>query len=167
MRSDPAEYTFLSPASLAEALDLLRAKPWKLAACSGGTEVMVQYSAGKLASRNLLSLWGLPELSEIAELEDSFRIGGGCTFAQLREHEAVQRFFPMLATAAAWTGSIANQNRATLAGNIVNASPAADSPPALLAYEAELELISAAGTRRLPMTSFISAIKRQLCVLKN
>jgi OHCU decarboxylase len=160
MRSDPAEYTFVSPASLAEALDLLCMKPGNWLPVAGGTEVMVQYSAGKLAARNLLSLWGLPELSEIAELEDSFRVGGGCTFAQLREHEAVQRFFPMLATAAAWTGSIANQNRATLAGNIVNASPAADSPPSLLAYEAELELISATETRRLPYNEFHLGYKK-------
>lgn len=160
MRSDPAAYTFVSPASLAEALELMRTKPGNWLPMAGGTEVMVQYSAGKLVARNLLSLWGLPELSEIVEFEDSLRIGGGCTFARLREHAAVQKFFPMLATAAAWTGSIANQNRATLAGNIVNASPAADSPPALLAYKAELELISTAGTRRMPYSEFHLGYKK-------
>jgi OHCU decarboxylase len=160
MRSDPAEYTFVSPASLAEALDLLGTKPGNWLPVAGGTEVMVQYSAGRLGARNLLSLWGLPELVEITEREDSLRIGGGCTFSQLREHAAVKRFFPMLATSAAWTGSIANQNRATLAGNIVNASPAADSPPALLAYEAELELISATGSRRLPYREFHLGYKK-------
>ena len=62
--------------------------------------------------------------------------------------------FPLLSTAASWTGSIANQNRGTLGGNIVNASPAADSLPALLVYEADLILISARGERRVPYVGF-------------
>jgi CO/xanthine dehydrogenase FAD-binding subunit len=107
-----------------------------------------------------LNLWNIGELRQITESADSLRIGGGCTFAELREHPAVQKYFPLLAKAAAWTGSIANQNRATIAGNIVNASPAADSPPALLAYEAELQLVSATGTRRLSYCDFHLAYKK-------
>src|SRR5207244_7169605 len=64
-----------------------------------------------------------------------------------------------LAQAASWTGSIANQNRGTLGGNIVNASPAADSPPALLAYDAELTLVSTRGARTLPYRDFHLAYK--------
>jgi CO/xanthine dehydrogenase FAD-binding subunit len=66
----------------------------------------------------------------------------------------------LLACAASWTGSIANQNRGTLGGNIVNASPAADSLPALLVYEAELLLISARGTRRVPYADFHTGYKQ-------
>jgi CO/xanthine dehydrogenase FAD-binding subunit len=160
MRSDPAEYEFASPGTLAGALEMLQREPGKWLPVAGGTEVMVQYSSGRLGARRLLNLWDIGELKQVTESADSLRIGGGCTFAQLREHPAVQSHFPLLAMAAAWTGSIANQNRATIAGNIVNASPAADSPPALLAYEAELELISATGTRRLPYCDFHSAYKK-------
>ena len=66
----------------------------------------------------------------------------------------------MLARAASWTGSIANQNRGTLGGNIVNASPAADSLPALMVYEAELLLASARGTRRIPYVEFHTGYKQ-------
>lgn len=160
MRSNPAEYEFVSPGTLGGVLDLLHREPGAWQPVAGGTEIMVQYSAGRLEARRLLNLWNLIELKEIVESEDSLRIGGGCTFTQLREHPAVRDHFPLLATVAAWTGGIANQNRGTIAGNIVNASPAADSPPVLLAYEAELELISATGTRRIPYSDFHLGYKK-------
>jgi CO/xanthine dehydrogenase FAD-binding subunit len=74
----------------------------------------------------------------------------------------VQREFPLLASAASWTGGIANQNRGTLGGNIVNASPAADSLPALLVYEAELILVSARCQRRVPYVTFHTGYKKTL-----
>ena len=115
---------------------------------------MVQYAAGKLAARKLVSIWNLPELRHIDVSSEEIQIGAGCTYTDLRQHEAVNREFPLLAGAASWTGGIANQNRGTLGGNIVNASPAADSLPALLAYEAELLLVSARGERRIPYLGF-------------
>jgi CO/xanthine dehydrogenase FAD-binding subunit len=89
-------------------------------------------------------------------------IGAGCTYTDLREHKVVAQEFPLLASAACWTGGIANQNRGTLGGNIVNASPAADSLPALLVYEAELILISARGERRVPYTDFHTGYKKMV-----
>jgi CO/xanthine dehydrogenase FAD-binding subunit len=87
-------------------------------------------------------------------------IGAGCTYSDLRKDPVVAREFPLLAQAASWTGSIANQNRGTLGGNIVNASPAADSLPALMVYEAELLLVSVRGTRRVPYVEFHTGYKR-------
>jgi xanthine dehydrogenase iron-sulfur cluster and FAD-binding subunit A len=72
----------------------------------------------------------------------------------------LQSEFPLLCRAAAETGGIATQNRGTLGGNIANASPAADAPPALLVYDAELELMSVRGTRRVRYDAFHSAYKR-------
>ena len=115
---------------------------------AGGTELMVQYGAGRLPARKLVSLWGLPELRGIETGEQEVIIGAGCTYTDLRKNPVVAREFHLLAQAASWTGSIANQNRGTLGGNIVNASPAADSLPALMVYEAELLLTSVRGTRR-------------------
>jgi len=160
MRSCPAEYDFVSPGSLAGVLDLLHREPGEWLPVAGGTEVMVQYSAGRLGARRLVNLWDVAELRRISETPETLTIGGGCTFAQLREHASIRKHFPLLAQAASWTGGIANQNRATIAGNIVNASPAADSPPALLAYEAEVELISARGSRRMPYADFHLGYKR-------
>ena len=160
MRSHPAEYELVSPGNIAAVLELLDREPGAWLPVAGGTEIMVQFSAGRLAARRLVNLWGLKELREISETDSALTIGGGCTFTQLRDDRSVQGHFPLLAQAASWTGSIANQNRATIAGNIVNASPAADSPPALLAYEAELELISAKGTRRVAYTDFHLGYKK-------
>jgi OHCU decarboxylase len=160
MRSDPAEYEMVSPGSLAGVLRLMDSEPGQWLPVAGATEVMVMFSAGKLAARRFVNLWNLPELREIREDAESLTLGGGCTFSAIRSCEAVRRHFPLLAQAASWTGSIANQNRATLAGNMANASPAADSPPSLLAYDAELNLVSARGTRRMAYTEFHLGYKR-------
>lgn len=160
MRSHPAEYEMVSPGTLAGVLQLMRQEPGRWLPVAGATEVMVQFSAGKLGSRRLVNLWNLSELREIREDTGSITLGGGCTFTRIRECAAVQRHFPLLTQAASWTGGIANQNRATIAGNIANASPAADSPPALLAYDAEIELVSAQGTRRIPYRDFHLGYKK-------
>jgi CO/xanthine dehydrogenase FAD-binding subunit len=160
MRSNPAEYQLVVPASLEAVVSLLASEPGGWLPIAGGTDVMVQYAAGKLPARKLVSIWNLPELRRIEVLPDEIRIGAGCTYTDLREHQVVQREFSLLARAAAWTGGIANQNRGTLGGNIVNASPAADSLPALLAYEAELILVSVRGERRVPYKNFHTAYKK-------
>jgi len=121
---------------------------------------MVQYAAGTLSARKLVSVWNLPELRRIEVSENEIRIGAGCTYTDLRQHEMMEREFPLLTSAARWTGGIANQNRGTLGGNIVNASPAADSLPALLVYEAELTLISARGERRVKYVDFHTGYKK-------
>src|SRR5271165_1206306 len=160
MRSDPADYELVAPQSLSAVVSLLAEQPGQWLPIAGGTDVMVQYAAGKLAARKLVSVWNLPELRRIGVSDDEISIGSGCTYTNLRQHEVVEREFPLLARAARWTGGIANQNRGTLGGNIVNASPAADSLPALLVYEAELILVSARGERRVPYIDFHIGYKK-------
>jgi OHCU decarboxylase len=161
MRSLPSNYELVAPGSLASVLALLAREPdWTPIA--GGTEVMVQYGAGKLATHKLISIWGIPELCRIETIADELHIGAGCTYTDLRRNSLVCAEFPLLSIAASWTGSIANQNRGTLGGNIVNASPAADSLPALLAYEAELILTSERGERRVPYVGFHTGYKKML-----
>lgn len=162
MRADPAEYELVAPGSLAGVMALLAERPGVWLPIAGGTDVMVQYASGKLAARRLVGLWNLPELRRIEVSDDEVRIGAGCTYTDLREHEVVETQFPLLASAARWTGGIANQNRGTLGGNIVNASPAADSLPALLVYEAELILVSARGERRVRYLDFHTGYKKTL-----
>src|SRR4029077_8623129 len=154
MRSNPSDYEMVAPGSLHATVSLLAKEPGVWVPIAGGTDVRVQYAAGKLPARKLVSIWNLPELRCIEVLPDEIRIGAGCTYTDLREHESVQREFTLLARAAAWTGGIANQNRGTLGGNIVNASPAADSLPALLVYEATLVLVSARGEKEVPYVQF-------------
>jgi len=163
MRSDPGDYELVAPRDLQAVVSLLGLNPGEWLPIAGGTDVMVQYAAGKLPCRKLVSIWNLPELRRVDVLADEVRLGSGCTYTDIREHEILGREFPLLARAAGWTGGIANQNRGTLGGNIVNASPAADSFPALLVYDAELILISVRGERRLPYSTFhIDYKKHQL-----
>jgi OHCU decarboxylase len=154
VRAQPVEYELVAPGTLPAVLSLLAQEPGAWLPIAGGTDVMVQYSAGKLPARKLVSIWNLPELRRIEVSADEIQIGAGCTYTDLREHEIVNREFTLLTSAASWTGGIANQNRGTIGGNIVNASPAADSLPALLVYGAELLLVSALGERQVPYASF-------------
>jgi CO/xanthine dehydrogenase FAD-binding subunit len=159
MRSYSAEYELLTPGSLEAVLLLLQDEPGVWTPIAGGTEIMVLYGAGKLATRKLVSI-DVPELREIVEDDGWISVGAGCSFTQIRRHVGIQTHFPMLVQCASWTGGIANQNRGTIGGNLANASPAADSPPALFAYGAELELISARGRRRIPYEEFHLEYKR-------
>jgi CO/xanthine dehydrogenase FAD-binding subunit len=160
MRAQPSEYELVAPGKLSKVLELLAREPGVWLPIAGGTEVMVQYGAGRLGARKLVSLWGLPELRRIERTSQETIIGAGCTYSDLRKHLHLAQEFPLLGRAASWTGSIANQNRGTLGGNIVNASPAADSLPALLVYEAELLLVSARGERRIPYAEFHTGYKQ-------
>jgi CO/xanthine dehydrogenase FAD-binding subunit len=160
MRSDPADYELVAPGNLRAVVSLLADEPGKWLPIAGGTDVMVQYAAGNLPGRKLISIWNLPELRAIEISPEEIRIGAGCSYTELREHNVIAQEFPLLASAARWTGGIANQNRGTLGGNIVNASPAADSLPALMVYEAELILVSRRGERRVPYVDFHTDYKK-------
>ena len=160
MRANPSEYDLVSPGSLDAVLTLLASEPGQWTPIAGGTELMVQYGAGRLRPRKLVNIFGLPELATITETPGSIRIGAGITYTAIRNYATIAEKLPLLARAASWTGAIANQNRGTLGGNIVNGSPAADSPPALLVYEATLELTSIRGTRSIPYADFHTGYKQ-------
>jgi len=154
MRAYPPEYELVAPRSLPAVLSLLAQEPGEWLPIAGGTDVMVQYSAGKLSARKLVSIWNLPELRRMDDFSDEIQIGAGCTYMDVQNNAVINREFALLSRAAQWSGGIANQNRGTLGGSIVNASPAADSLPALLVYEAELLLVSERGERRVPYSTF-------------
>jgi CO/xanthine dehydrogenase FAD-binding subunit len=162
MRGNADAHQLIAPGSLAAVLRLMADEPGVWTPFAGGTELMVMHSVGRLGAKKLVSLGNISELSFLRDAQDWFSIGAGTTFRQLRSSEPLLRNFPLLAEAATWIGTIANQSRATIGGNIVNGSPAADSPPALLVYDAEIELISARGSRRLPYSAFHTGYKENL-----
>ena len=159
MRAYLPEYELKTPANLAEALQLFSDEPGVWRPFAGGTDLMVLLEAGKLTHTRFVSLWGLPELTGIESHDDQIIIGALTTYSQIQAHAALRAEFPLLCEAASWTGAVAIQNRGTLGGNIANASPAADSLPALLVYDAELELISANGSRVVPYNGFHTGYK--------
>jgi len=155
-------YQLTTPSSLADALALLNGEPGVWKPFAGGTDLMVLLEAGKLPHRNYINIWNFKELRGIEVTDSHVTLGALTTYTEVQSHPVLQNEFPMLCQAASETGGLAIQNRGTIGGNIVNASPAADSPPALLAYDAEIELISSSGSRRLPYSGFHTGYKQML-----
>jgi CO/xanthine dehydrogenase FAD-binding subunit len=120
----------------------------------------VLLEAGKLPHKNYVNIWNLKELRGIEVTDERVTLGALTTYTEVQTHPVLRDEYPMLCQAARETGGIAIQNRGTLGGNIVNASPAADSPPALLAYDAELELVSREGSRTIPYFNFHTGYKQ-------
>lgn len=160
MRSHLPSYQLEAPRNLVSALELMKRDPGVWKPFAGGTDLMVLLEAGKLPHRQFLSIWRLSELRGIEVGPDHMIIGALTTYTAVRRDETLSREFPLLCRAAAETGGIATQNRGTLGGNVANASPAADSPPALLVYDAELELVSAAGARWVAYRDFHTGYKQ-------
>ena len=160
MRAYIPNYQLVTPNSLDEALSLLVNEPRKWKPFAGGTDLMVLLEAGKLSHRNYLNLLGLQELRQIDVQEKHVTLGALTTYTDVQRDSVLVDEFPMLCQAASETGGLAIQNRGTLGGNIMNASPAADSPPALLAYDAELELSSTEGTRWISYKGFHTGYKQ-------
>ena len=159
MRGYLPAYDLQAPKDLSTVLHTLAENPGVWKPFAGGTDLMVLLEAGTLPRGKYVSLWGLPELHGIEVTERSVTLGALTTYSDVLAHPILRAEFPLLCRAAAETGGVATQNRGTLGGNIANASPAADSPPALLVYDAELELISVRGSRRLPYDRFHTGYK--------
>jgi CO/xanthine dehydrogenase FAD-binding subunit len=162
MRGNPEAHELIAPGTLAAVLQLLASEPGVWTPIAGGTELMVAHAAGRLTARKLVNLWGIPDLRFIRVDSDAIVVGAGVTFVDLRRSAPIAAELPLLAQAAGWIGSIANQSRATLGGNLVNGSPAADSSPALLVYDAEIELVSTRGSRTVPYEKFHTGYKRNV-----
>lgn len=162
MRGDAEAHELIAPGTLPAVLDLLSLAPGEWTPIAGGTELMVAFASGRLVARKLVNLWGIPDLRFIKASDDSFAIGACTTFRDLRGHAGLAAELPLIAQSSSWIGSVANQSRATLGGNLVNGSPAADSSPALLVYDAEIEIISKRGSRRVPYSEFHTGYKRNL-----
>jgi len=143
------------PRDLAHALKLMQVaagakRPTPLA---GGTDLLVYLNAGAHAGLRFVDLWGLRELRGIRTGREGARLGALATFSEIREHALLRRRLPALVAAAAEVGGRQIQNRATVGGNVANASPAGDSLPALMALDATVHLRSVRGERVIPFAS--------------
>ncbi|MDL2334472.1 MAG: xanthine dehydrogenase family protein subunit M [Chloroflexota bacterium] len=152
-----------SPANLAEALTLLATEGgWRPIA--GGTDLIVQMT-GDLAPppERVLDIWRLNELRGVAVEDGVLTMGALTTYTQIRNSDACQEHLPALVAAAATIGAAQIQNRGTIGGNAINASPAGDTLPVLLATDAELVLGSARGERMVAAKDFWPAYRKTAC----
>src|SRR5437016_7323526 len=163
MRAFVPDYEMVAPRTLGDALRMLKDEPGVWKPFAGGTDLMVLLEAGKLDHKRYLSLSRFTDLRGIvADSSEAVTVGALTTYTDILRSSLLCAEFPLLARAARETGSIATQNRGTLGGNIVNASPAADSPPALLIYDAQLELTSAGASRRVSYGDFHTGYKTMI-----
>lgn len=159
MRSAASDYELVRGRNLQNTLDLLsNGEGWRPIA--GGTDLMVLLNAGKLPFLRLVSLRNLDELRRISVSDEAISLGAAVTYSDMQRHPLLNTEFPLLSQAASWTGGVANQNQGTLGGNIANGSPAADSAPPLLVYEAQIHLLSLAGERIVPYADFHLGYKK-------
>jgi xanthine dehydrogenase small subunit len=151
----PHEPPVESPVSLDEAFALLGdGDGWQPIA--GGTDLMV-HIAGELGEppERVLDIWQLDELRGIYVADDGrLTLGALTTYTEIRDSDDCRELLPALVEAAATIGAAQIQNRGTLGGNVMNASPAGDTLPVLLATDAELVLGSAAGERAITAAQF-------------
>lgn len=148
-----SDVVFWAPESLDGAMQILaRGDCPKVLA--GGTDLWPQWASGQPRPEQVLSLHRLASMREISMADGRLRIGATATHADLVRSEAVSRCCPAVAAAAATIGAAQIQNRGTVGGNLVNASPAADLPPPLVAAGAEVELASQQGVRQVALDAF-------------
>ena len=155
----PAEPPVVSPRTLAEAYALLAADAYRPVA--GGTDLLVQIT-GEMGEppERVLDIWRLDELRGIRVESDALVIGALTTYTEIRRSPLIGEFLPAFAEAAATIGAVQIQNRGTIGGNAVNASPAGDMLPLLLACDAQLVAGSAAGERSVAALDFWPAYRR-------
>ena len=149
MRSPISQYTLASPKSLAHALGAMHDSlaGGRMVPIAGGTDLFVYLNAGTPPGTRYLNLMGLRELRGVRIGARGVMLGALTTFREIRDHAGLKKRLPSLVAAAAEVGAWQIQNRATIAGNIANASPAGDSLPVLLAHDARVHVRSVRGAR--------------------
>jgi CO/xanthine dehydrogenase FAD-binding subunit len=145
------------PETLAQALEIKAEHP-DAVALAGGTDLMVAINFRQTRPDAVLDLTAVPELTEWAPDDGRVRVGAGVTYTRLIE-ELGDRL-PALAIASRTVGSPQIRNRGTVGGNLATASPAGDGLPPLYVSGADVELVSVRGTRRVPVTDFVTGPKR-------
>lgn len=148
-------FAYARPDTLAEAIALLQAHGPEARLLAGGTDLVIRLRDGTLRPAVVVDLKRVAELDPaIRETGDRLVIGATTVMTDIADDPRVRRHFQALAEAAAVVGSVQIRNRATLAGNICNASPAADTAPSLLVYGAVVVAAGPAGRRRIPIDGF-------------
>ncbi|HIF98720.1 MAG TPA: xanthine dehydrogenase family protein subunit M [Myxococcales bacterium] len=149
-----------------EAVDLLSRGGNDALPLAGGTDLLAQMRTGRIAPARVVDLKRIPELREIVEGEDGYQIGAAVSGAELGEHSGLVAHWPGVVEAAGLIGSTQIQGRASLGGNLCNASPAADSVPALIAAGAVCSLVGPGGRREMAVEDVVTG-PGQTCLAKD
>lgn len=149
------DFEYIRPISVSDAVDFLKAHGSETRMLAGGTDLLIQLRNNEIKPLFILDLKHIPELQTgIQQKNGIVSISAIVTMSDLIMNELINRYFPALIDAAKVIGSVQIRNRATLIGNICNASPAADSAPPLLVYGAEVVALGPKGIRHIPLNEF-------------
>ncbi|MEM2890875.1 MAG: xanthine dehydrogenase family protein subunit M, partial [Candidatus Hadarchaeum sp.] len=155
------KFDYLKPKTIQEAVDMLAEQGGQAKILAGGTDLLVLMRDRTIRPKCLIDIKGIEELREISQdKENGLRIGAAVVLNQLIESNIVREKFRAIWDASRSLGDPILRNRATLVGNICNASPASDTAPALLVHDAEVEVVSRAGERFIPIREFFVGVKR-------
>jgi len=150
-------FSYYHPTDLPALFDLMQQYPAACKLLAGGTDLLVRLKSGKMTPKAVIDIKSIPEIQgSIKQVGDTYVIGALTLMADLEYDPIIQANYPALAEAVHNVGSVQIRNRATIAGNLCNASPAADSAPALLIYDATVVCLSPRGERELTLREFIT-----------
>jgi CO/xanthine dehydrogenase FAD-binding subunit len=148
-------FAYERPTTLADAVALLAEHGPDARILAGGTDLIIRLRDGTYAPSVVVDVKRVRELAPaITQIGGALRVSAGTVMTDIHDSPLIQRWFPALVEAARFVGSVQIRNRATLVGNICNASPAADTVPSLLVYDARVHALGPAGERTIPLDDF-------------
>jgi carbon-monoxide dehydrogenase medium subunit len=150
-------FRYLRPHSIDEVVSVLAEHGPAARLLAGGTDLLVRLRSGHTRPAVVVDLKRVAGLTaDVTDVDGALRVGARAVMTDLIADDRIRRHYPALVEAASVVGSVQIRNRATLAGNVCNASPAADTAPALLAYGATLNLVGPTGKRRVALDAFFT-----------
>lgn len=158
------KFEYLKPDSIKETISILSRYGGKAQILNGGTDLIVGIRDKIIQPEYVVDIKAIPQLNKITYSEqDGLHIGATVTLNEISDSKVVQRNYPILAEACKTVGSYQVRNRATLVGNICNASPAADTAPPLLVLEARVNIIGPTGGEKIvPINEFFTGVKKNI-----
>jgi carbon-monoxide dehydrogenase medium subunit len=149
------DFEYFDPTSVEEAVALLRQHGGNAKVLAGGTDLFLRMHRRVVMPDVVVDLKRIAALATLSySAQDGLHIGATVTHSEVAEHAAVQQHYGALVTAANWVGSLQTRHRGTVVGNLCNASPAADTAPALLSYGAMVTSVGPDGQREMPLEAF-------------
>jgi len=157
------EFEYLKPDTIEETISILSQYGQKAQILNGGTDLIVGMRDKIIQPEYLVDIKAIPQLNRIIySKQDGLNIGAVVTLNEISDSKVVQTNYPILAEACKTVGSYQVRNRATLVGNICNASPAADTAPPLLVLEAKVNIIGPTGEKIVPISQFFTGVKKNI-----
>jgi carbon-monoxide dehydrogenase medium subunit len=157
------EFEYLKPDSIKEIISILSQFGEKAQILNGGTDLIVEMRDKIIQPEYLVDIKAIPQLNRITyNKQDGLNIGATVTLNEISDSKVVQRNYPILSETCKTVGSYQVRNRATLVGNICNASPAADTAPPLLVLEAKVNIIGPTGEKIVPINQFFTGVKKNI-----